>query len=178
MNKTIEEVNLGFIEAFGQETFNEFETLTQLEPFVEMVAADLEVEPLSLAVEDIEEDSKLLYLPETGYGIIISKRCFKNRKETIKCILHEMRHYKQKLIIEKELPHPLKDLLKENLSNFYIPEDKTDNEQMCKYTLQPIELDAFAYTKYFFKKYLNQDLIIFHQTIEVLFDLYIEKYLK
>lgn len=34
---------------------------------------------------------------------------------------------------------------------------------------------GLAYTKYFFKKYLNQELTIFHQTLEVLFVMYIKK---
>lgn len=56
--------------------------------------------------------------------------------------------------------------------------DVNDPEEYTSYLLQPLELDAFAYTKYFFKKYLNQELICFHEEIEEVFDKYINTYIK
>lgn len=38
--------------------------------------------------------------------------------------------------------------------------------------------DPEEYTKYFFKKYLNQELICFHEEIEEVFDKYINTYIK
>ena len=47
---------------------------------------------------------------------------------------------------------------------------------MVRYYLQPIELDAFAFTKYYFKKYLNLEINQLHPDFEKIIDLYITKY--
>lgn len=164
-----------FIKYFGEEKWNEEESLAKLQTIEEHLSQILLVERIPVLTEDIEEDSR--YMIQDNY-IIISNKIIHDQFQAIKALVHEYKHYHQFCIVENNVPHPLLNLWLENFKNPYQPQDFNDSEQMTKYYLQPIELDAFAFTKYYFHKYLNQSIQQLHEDFEHLFDLYISKYYK
>ena len=141
-----------FIKYFGEELWNQEESLSKLQQIEEHLSNLLNVERIPVIVEDIEEDSR--YMIKENY-IVISSKIIHDKIEATKSLVHEYKHYHQMCIVTNNIPHKLYDLWKENLQNPYQPKDYNDDEQMTRYYLQPLELDAYAFTKYYFKKYLN-----------------------
>lgn len=164
-----------FIKYFGEEKWNEEESLAKLQTIEEHLSQILQVERIPVLTDDIEEDSR--YMIQENY-IIISNKIIHDQFQAIKALVHEYKHYHQYCIVENNIQHPLLNLWLENLQNPYQPLDFNDSEQMTKYYLQPIELDAFAFTKYYFHKYLNQSIQQLHEDFEHIFDLYLNKYYK
>ena len=164
-----------FIKYFGEEKWNEEESLAKLQTIEEHLSQILQVERIPVLTDDIEEDSR--YMIQENY-IIISNKIIHNQFQAIKALVHEYKHYHQFCIVENNIPHPLLNLWLENFQNPYQPQDFNDSEQMTKYYLQPIELDAFAFTKYYFHKYLNLSIQQLHEDFEHIFDFYISKYYK
>lgn len=107
------------------------------------------------------------------------KRKNKKSKKALKCLTHEYRHFYQLVVIGDETStHPLKQTWKESLEQYKETTSLSPEELEEFYLTNPLELDAFAYTKYFFQKHLNQDLLCFALEIEDIFNLYIAKYIN
>lgn len=110
---------------------------------------------IPVITKDIPEDSRL---DLENKAIVISRKLILNKTEAVKCLVHEYRHLYQQVILQTAPEHPLYNKWLKNLKNMKnTVVDINDPEEYTKYLLQPLELDAFAYTKYFFKKYLNQE---------------------
>ena len=162
-----------FIKQFGEKLWNQQEELSKLLKIEDHLSNLLNLERIPVIVEDILEDSR--YIIKENY-IVISSKIIYNQTEAIKALVHEYKHYHQYCIVDNNIPHPLFHQWKENLQNPYQPQDFNDSEQMTRYYLQPIELDAYAFTKYYFKKYLNKKINQLHPLLEQIFDKYIKKY--
>lgn len=179
IDMTDEELKQEFIKYFGEEKWEEEEELSKLTMLQFFICDKLQIEPVPLIVEDILDDSRFDINNEC---IIISKKIINNHTESVKALIHETRHLYQLLIVANELDiHPLYEQWKDNLKNPFIiqkEEDINNNDMLLQYMAQPIELDAFAYTKFFFQKYFHKELICFDNEIEAIFDMYIDVYLK
>lgn len=170
-----EELKQEFIKYFGEQKWNEEESLAKLFQIEEHLSKILQVERIPVVTDNIEEDSR--YMIKDNY-IIISNKIIHDQFQATKALVHEYAHYHQYCIVENNIPHPLLQQWKENLQNPYQPKDFNDSEQMTRYYLQPIEMDAFAFTKYYFKKYLNQSIQQLHPLFEEVFNKYLNKYYK
>lgn len=127
-----------------------------------------------LIVESISDDSRYDIQNDC---IVISDKVIMNYKEALKCVIHETRHIYQRMIIDLKLTsHPFYETWKDNFKEA-LNADPNNINQVEDYFKQPIEIDAFAFTKYIFKKYFDEDLLCFDLMIEDIFNLYIEKYL-
>ena len=162
-----------FIEQFGKELWEQQESLAKLYPIEEHLSNLFKIEMIPIVSEDIEEDSR--YMIKENY-IIISNKIIHDQLQATKALIHEYTHYYQYCVVENNIPHPFLEYWKENIQNPYIPKDPNNTKQMVRYYLQPIELDAFAFTKYYFKKYLNLEINQLHPDFEKIIDLYITKY--
>ena len=93
MNKllklTEQELKEEFIKYFGKEKWNQENMLSQLWPLQLAICNDLNIDPIPVVVEEIEEDSR--YYIKEDY-IAISDKLIMDEIETIKCLLHELRH--------------------------------------------------------------------------------------
>lgn len=170
------EIKSEFIKYFGKDKWNEEEAIENLNDIEYILSEVLVLPTIPVITEDIPEDS---CLDLENQAIVISKNLILNKTEAVKCLVHEYRHLYQQVILQTAPEHPLSNKwLKtfKNMKNTIV--DVNDPEEYTKYLLQPLELDAFAYTKYFFKKYLNQELICFNEEIEEVFDKYINTYIK
>lgn len=174
-----EKLKSEFIKYFGEEKWNEEEEIEKLFHMHLLICDFLNIDPIPVIVEKIDEDSRYDIKKQC---IIILPKKIKNHKEALKCLIHETRHYYQlNVVAYEDILNPLYNIWKENLLNPVMlksTDDLKNNDLVLKYMMQPIELDAFAFTKYFFAKFLNKSLICFHQEIENIFDLYIQKYFE
>lgn len=170
------EIKSEFIKYFGKDKWNEEEAIENLNDIEYILSEILVLPTIPVITEDIPEDSRLDLKKQ---AIIISRKLILNKTEAVKCLVHEYRHLYQQVILQTAPEHPLYNKWLKNLKNMKnTVVDVNDPEEYTKYLLQPLELDAFAYTKYFFKKYLNQELICFNEEIEKVFDKYINTYIK
>lgn len=175
LKMTDEELKTEFIKYFGEDKWNEVEAIENLNDIEYILSEVLAIPTIPVITEDIPEDSRLDF---KNKAIVISKKLILNKTEAVKCLVHEYRHLYQQVILQTTPEHPLYNIWLENMENIKnTVSNINDPEEYTSYILQPVELDAFAYTKYFFQKYLNQDLNCFHPEIELVFDKYIQKYL-
>lgn len=172
-NMMNENLKQEFIEQFGKELWDQQESLAKLQIIEEHLAQIFKIEMIPVIVEDIAEDSR--YMIKENY-IVISSKIINDLLQATKALIHEYTHYYQYCVVENNIPHPFLEYWKENIQNPYIPKDPKNTKQMVRYYLQPIELDAFAFTKYYFKKYLNLEINQLHPDFEKIIDLYITKY--
>lgn len=176
LKMTDEELKSEFIKYFGKDKWNEVEAIESLNDIEYILSKVLVLPSIPVIAEDIPEDSRL---DLENQAIVISRKLILNKTEAVKCLVHEYRHLYQQVILQTAPEHPLYNKWLKNLKNMKNTiVDVNDPEEYTSYLLQPLELDAFAYTKYFFKKYLNQELICFHEEIEEVFDKYINTYIK
>ena len=176
LKMTDEELKSEFIKYFGEDKWNEVEAIENLNEIENTLSMVLILPSIPVIAEDIPEDSRL---DLENQAIVISRKLILNKTEAVKCLVHEYRHLYQQVILQTAPEHPLYTKWLKNLKNMKnTVVDVNDPEEYIKYLLQPLELDAFAYTKYFFKKYLNQELICFNEEIEEVFDKYINTYIK
>jgi len=118
-----------------------------LKPLCIRIANRLGIDPLDIKFEDLTDDSRL-YIKENY--VAINKKYENDYEECAKCIAHEYRHVFQLFYVnifndersirwEKELQGVI------NSSNM--------DSNGSNYIAQEIELDAFAFTKYYLENY-------------------------
>lgn len=120
-----------------------------LKPLCIRIANRLGIDPLDIKFEDLTDDSRL-YLKENY--VAINKKHENDYEECAKCIAHEYRHIFQLFYVnifnderserwKKELQGAVNSSNMDNTGSNYIS--------------QEIELDAFAFTKYYLEKFEN-----------------------
>lgn len=113
------------------------------------IANRLGIDPLDIKFEDLTDDSRL-YIKENY--VAINKKHENDYEECAKCIAHEYRHIFQLFYVnifnderserwKKELQGAVNSSNMDNTGSNYIS--------------QEIELDAFAFTKYYLEKFEN-----------------------
>jgi len=139
-----------------------------LKPLCIRIANRLGIDPLDIKLEDLTDDSRL-YIKENY--VAINTKYENDYEECAKCIAHEYRHVFQLFYVnifndersirwEKELQGVI------NSSNM--------DSNGSNYIAQEIELDAFAFTKYYLEEFENIEVV---NKIDKL-DFYILEYIK
>ncbi|MDO9629450.1 MAG: hypothetical protein Q7I99_06085 [Acholeplasmataceae bacterium] len=118
-----------------------------LKPLCIRIADQLGIEPLDIKFEDLTDDSRL-YIKENY--VAISRKYENDYEECAKCIAHEYRHVFQIFYVCLFKNNRLKRLEKE-LQGVVNSSNMKNNGS--NYTSQEIELDAFAFTKYYLETY-------------------------
>lgn len=132
------------------------------------IANRLGIDPLDIKFEDMIEDSRV-YIKENY--VAINKKHENDYEECAKCIAHEYRHIFQLFYVnifnderserwKKELQGAVNSSNMDNTGSNYIS--------------QEIELDAFAFTKYYLEEFENIEVV---NKIDKL-DFYILEYIK
>ena len=83
-----------FIKYFGEEKWNQENMLSKIWPLQLTICKDLGIDPIPVVVEEIEEDSR--YYIKEDY-IAISNKLIMDEIETVKCLLHELKHAQQRI---------------------------------------------------------------------------------
>ena len=161
-----------FINSFGEEKWNLEEALDKIRPISKQLAAYLDVNELPIVSEQIEEDSRMMFKDEY---IILRNDIALNYVEALKAIAHEYRHFYQYTCIrEKRTNEPLmkfyiEDFIKIN-STGYNPFDQDSYFSLI------IELDAFAFQKYYLDKFLNIKTSYPNKIYDEILNNFIKKY--
>ncbi|MBM7453995.1 ERCC4-related helicase [Acholeplasma morum] len=139
-----------------------------LKPLCQRIADRLGIDPLVIKFEEMIDDSKL-YIKEEY--VAINKKFENDYEECAKSIAHEYRHVFQIFYVSlfsnersKRWQKELQDVV------------NSSNMDTCgsNYIAQEIELDAFAFTKYYLEEFENIKVV---NRIDKL-DLYIHEYIK
>ncbi len=171
-----EELNEEFIKYFGKEKFDEIEMQGKLFPYMLLICKDLELELIPMSYAILSVDSRLdLKNLEIEISIVYKEDFI----ESLKCLIHELRHYYQVVTIncKKELTY-IEKQWKDNFDNPVELSGKNLIEEITNYSFQSIEIDATAYTQLMMKKLLNEIIIHPNDLYQGIIDLYIQKYLK
>ena len=112
------------------------------------VAEHLGIDPLPIKFEDLGDEDSRLYLKEEYVGINVKYK--NNYLECAKCITHEYRHVFQLFyanLFDTETALRWKKLLATHINSATMNTDGSD------YISQELEIDAFAFTKFYLKQY-------------------------
>lgn len=166
-----EELKEEFIKYFGKEKWDEEEMLGKLIPLSMEVCDSLEIDYVPIIFEELNEDSRI-YFEEDYIGI--NKRFKDNYLECAKCICHELRHiYQLKYISESNDKRALR--MKEEFDNA-VELDPTNQDSINRYSLQEIEIDAYAFTKWYLKNKLGYYVIHPSEQYEMIISAYMNQY--
>jgi len=139
-----------------------------LKPLCQRITDRLGIDPLVIKFEEMIDDSKL-YIKEEY--VAINKKFENDYEECAKSIAHEYRHVFQIFYVSlfsnersKRWQKELQDVV--NSSNM--------DTSGSNYIAQEIELDAFAFTKYYLEEFENMKVV---NKIDKL-DLYIFEYIN
>ena len=171
-NLSEEELKKEFIKYFGEEKWNEEEILSDLLDFQFYVFDDLQIEPIPVIFENIEEDSRL-YVRD-GY-IAISRKLKDDKIECAKCIVHEARHAMQIIYVGLKIEHPMLPEWQRDLIGDKEINSNSTNEELTDYISSTIEVDAFAYQKYIINKYYGVMTYHPNEEYENILNYYIKK---
>lgn len=133
-----------------------------MEKIKKQIAEHLGIEVLPIKFESIEDDSRLMI--KEGY-VSINDKYIDNNYEIAKCITHEYRHAFQFFYAS---------LMNDDLASYWRSElanAKTSADD--GYYTQALELDAFAFTKYYLEKYLGEVVIYPDEKYEEQINMYI-----
>ena len=167
------ELKRRFIESFGEDKWNEMEALKPADDLMLRLCNYLNIEPVPVLFEEMYEDSR--YYDKLDY-IAINKEFMNNKLEIRKSIIHEVKHLHQKHCIshknDKNKFAPI-NLVNEwekdfNINQRLVPLD----EQM----LMPVEIDAFAFTKFILKKWFHYDYHHYDLIYDEILNQYCNKY--
>ena len=170
-NMSDEELKRQFIASFGEEKWIEEEMLGRLIPLSFEVSDYLGIDYYPILFEELPEDSRIYF--EEEY-IAINVKFKDDYYECAKCVTHELRHIYQ--LVYVKLSSDKRALrMKEELEHPVIL-DPNDITSITNYSFQEIEIDAYAFTKWYLKKYLNMDVIHPSRDYEKIITAYMQTY--
>ena len=122
---------------------------------VKNVCDRLGLNPYPIKYETLGVEDSRIYFQEEYIAInIIHKNDF---LESAKCITHELRHIFQVFyanLFDNERARRWKELLTKKINYDFV----NDSENYAEYYLQELEVDAFAFTKWYMKEFLGMDV--------------------
>ena len=166
-----EELKESFIESFGEEKWAEEEMLGKLINLSMDVAEVLGIDYLPIMFEEMAEDSRIYF--EEEY-IAINEKYKDNFVECAKCVTHELRHVYQVFYV-KLFNDAKAKRMKEELANMK-ELDPNDLNSISSYSFKEIEIDAFAFTKWYLKNHLDIEVTHPSKDYELLLSSYMDKY--
>ena len=148
------------IENFGPEKWAEEEMISKLIKLSMHICKLLKIEMVPIIFEDIGIEDSRLYLNEPY--IAISEKYKDDYIECAKCVCHEFRHFYQIAYVKSNCDSKALRM-------------KNENSSIANYMMQEIEIDAFAFTKWYMDKFLNIDVIHKIKPYEEIIKEYIKK---
>lgn len=136
------------------------------------IADHLGIDPLPIKFEDMGQDDSRLYIKEQYVGI--NRKYNDDFEECVKCIAHEYRHIFQifySQLFDNDIARR-KGLLSTQINSATMMQDGSD------YIGQELEIDAFAFTKFYFEHYEGMKVVNRIDGLDDILDLYIEKNIR
>ena len=138
-----------------------------LKPLCIRIANRLGIDPLDIKFEDLTDDSRL-YIKQNY--VAINTKYENDYEECAKCIAHEYRHIFQ-LFYVNIFNDERSERWKKELQGAVNSSNMDGNGS--NYISQEIELDAFAFTKYYLEKFENMKVRIKIDGLDNVIDKYI-----
>ena len=161
-----------FINAFGEEKWEIEEAISKLEPISKEIAEYLGVPQVPIVVENIPEDSRMNFQFEC---IILRKDTALNYLEGLKALAHEYRHWMQFLCVKNK--DTSNKFIYEYAEGFmYMSKHGNSMDGTNDYYSLIIEIDAFAFQKYYLKEVLNIETHYPNEDYDKLLNEFIEKF--
>lgn len=170
---TDEELKQSFIASFGEEKWKEEEMLGKLIPLSFNVSDFLGIDYYPIMFEEMDEDSRM-YLKEEYLGI--NNKFKENYFECVKSITHELRHVYQ--VIYAKTSNDVRALRMRKELTDPVVLNLDDIKSITNYSFQEIEIDAYAFTKWYLKNYLKMDVIHPSRDYEKIITAYMQTYFK
>lgn len=169
-----ETVKTKFIENFGEEKYKEFVFTTELDNAGLKVCKLLGIPYIPFFFDNIPEDGR--YVPDLDC-FIISKKHLYNWIESLKSLIHELKHSHQRYCVEhkgdKNLKYAPKELIEIWEEELSVDEKSIPfNERMSR----GIEIDAYAFTKFALDILFNEKWHHFDPFTDEVFTVYAYKY--
>lgn len=171
--KTQVDLKKEIINNFGSDYWDEITALEPLERLNLKLCKFLGIDPIPIQFEKMKEDAR--YYLDLDY-IGISDIFVYDEIESIKSLIHEIKHLHQKYCIShknEEQKYASEYLIKQWEADFKIDRKEMNYEQLQCMT---IEVDAFAFTKYILKKWYKYDYHHSDKKYDVILQMYIDKY--
>lgn len=167
-----------FISSFGVEKWEQEEMLGKIFPAHQKLCKYLGVEMLPVICEDIPEESRF-YIKEQY--IVLSPKTLKSYTESVKSLVHEVRHQFQMACafsIKNDVDPFLVNLWRSEFIKESEPVNPNSEESLLHYYGLAIEVDAHAFSKWYLKEKLDIETHFPNPEYDGLIDLYIKKYIK
>lgn len=171
-----EELKKAFIDSFGEDKWEEEEALGKLDALNWRLCDFLGILPVPILFEEMEEDAR--YYDKLDY-IGISNKYVHDEIESMKSVIHEVKHLHQKYCISHKNEQGLKLVTPLLIKQW--EEDFSKNQRLIpldQVMCMPVEVDAFAFTKYILKEWFNVDYHHYDPTYDAVLTLYIDKFYK
>ena len=167
-----EEIKEEFIKSFGKEKWDEEEMLSKLIPLSFEISDYLGIDFIPILFDDTGEEDSRVYFEECF--IAINPKFKNDFMECAKCICHELRHLYQ-MVYAATSTDQRALRIKNELANPIVL-DPTDSKSITEYAFQEIEIDAYAFTKWYLKSKMNVDVIHPSKDYEFIINAYMNKY--
>ena len=163
-----------FIEYFGEKQWKQEKLLSLLQKYHLHICNLLGIEMVPVIFEDgLEEDSRL-YIGEMY--IALSDNVV-TLFEAVKCIAHECKHIEQ--LLRAFNPKTEQEIRWANeFRNAVVISECNDVNELSRYALQEIELDAYAFTQVYMMDEIGVDAKYPNAEYQQLIDLYKDKYYR
>lgn len=147
----------------------------KIELLSQKVSAYFNIEQIPISFDDtILDDSRLNIKPK--FSIVINRKFKNDYFECAKAITHEYRHLFQ-IVYSYHYDDEIATNWKRALKTMKSSENAdiiNDDDEHASYAYQELEIDAFAFTKYYLGKY--EDMIVVHPN--KLYEKIIKKYIN
>ena len=140
--------------------------MERIKQIQERIAEHLGIETLPIKFMAIDPDDSRLYIKERF--VAINTKYQNNELETIKSIAHEYRHVFQFYYV-RLMNDKLSQIWKEELS-------VAKTGEQSGYLGQALELDAFAFTKWYLAKFLMTEVVHPNAEYERVIQAYLARY--
>ena len=170
-NLTLEDVEEKFIENFGVAAFEEFKFTTKLDNEADKLCTFLGIPYIPFFFEEMYEDGR--YYPEID-AFSINKNYLFNWDESLKSLIHEIKHAHQRYCVAHKNKKNLKfasqkllDIWEKELA--VDPQSIPEDEMLARV----VEADAYAFTKFILRNWYHKDY--HHQ--DGYYDAFLEQYM-
>ena len=163
-----------FIEYFSEKKWKQEKLLSLLQKYYLHICNLFGIEMVPVIFEDgLEEDSRLyigeMYIALSGNVVTLFK--------AVKCTAHECKHIEQ-LLRASNLKTEQEIRWADEFKNIVVISDYNDVNELSRYALQEIELDAYAFTQVYMMEEIGVDAKYPNEEYQQLTDLYKDKYFR
>lgn len=161
-----------FIFYYGKKKWNQEELLGKLIDYQLDICEVLGIECVPVVFEDGLEDDSRLYIKDMY--IALSDK-IETLIDGVKCLVHECKHIEQ--MMRAMNPKTIQEQRwKACFDKSFTVNNYDSEEELTRYALQEIEIDAYAFTQVYIKEMFGIDTFYPNKTYQFIIDIYKKEY--